>query len=103
MKNEVYINLDKPRKYILNLNAMVNFEKVTGERLMEIGKNDTMSMTQMRALIWCGLNENEKIDIRELGKMVDLSNIEEITSQVMKAYDISTPDADPDSSSQGKN
>jgi len=80
----------KKYTYDLNLNAMANFEKETGKSLTAIGEDATI--TDIRALLWAGLNEGEEIGIEAVGKLVDINNIEEVSEKIMQLYESAMPD-----------
>lgn len=76
----------KEYKYILNLNAMANYEDETGKSLIDVSPDDTFTVKDIRALLWAGINEAQKMPIEEVGKMVDLTNMEDVTEQIMEVY-----------------
>lgn len=74
-------NLDKPRNIKIGMRAMDKFEKATGSKIMSLNTDD-MSIYQMAALIWAGLNTemtieevmdliDEHSDMVEAGKVIE--------------------------------
>lgn len=79
--NDVLINLDKPRKMKLDLNAMAAYEEATGKSAFDIGKN--ISATNIRALLWASLiHEDDTLTIKDVGAMINTSNMQEISSKI---------------------
>jgi len=54
----VMINLDRPRQLRFGMKAMVEFEQLTGIKLMEIGNE--MSMDTCSKLLWVMLRQEDK-------------------------------------------
>jgi len=86
------LDLDKERKFTINLNALINFEKASGKNAMEIKEGDVFSLADVRALLWAGLNEHEELTIEEAGKLIDTSNMAEVSRKIMSVYDGSMPE-----------
>lgn len=86
---KVFVQLDKKRQLHLDFNAMVAFEDETGTSLFEMKDTDSMSAKTIRALLWaCLLHEDESLDIKDVGKFVTLSNIQEISEKLGEAMAI---------------
>lgn len=104
MKNKKTINLGgQVFTYELNLNAMVNFEEETGKSLININPEDDFSMKDIRALIWAGINEDQKISIEQVGKSINLDNIEKISDKIMAALDEVMPEGEEKAEVKNKN
>lgn len=65
---------------------MVRFEEITG-------KTFPMPMAgDIRALLWaCLIHEDSKLTQSDVGKMVDMSNLEEISGKIAELAEISMP------------
>lgn len=104
MKDKRKINLgDQVYTYELNLNAMVNFEEETGKSLINIDPKEDFSMKDIRALIWAGVNEDHEISIEEVGKSINLDNIEKISDEIMTAFDDVLPEGEENVEAKNKN
>jgi len=97
------LDLDKERKFTINLNALINFEKASGKNPMEIKEGDVFSLADVRALLWAGLNEHEELTIEEAGKLIDTSNMAEVSRKIMSVYEGSMPDHVDGDEEAGKN
>jgi len=98
------LDLDKKRKYQLNLNAMINFEEATGKKLMEMQEDEGFDLVDIRALLWAGLNEFDDITLEEAGGLIYPGNMEKVASQIMGAYESAMPDeAKDEGEPEGKN
>lgn len=94
MKKGRYIELDKKRKFVFNLNAMVDFEEETGTNLMAVGEEWSPSIREVRALLWAGLNQGEDITIEEAGNLITMENITEVTNALTEAIENSMPESE---------
>ena len=54
----IMINLDRPRKLRFGMGAMVEFEQLTGIKLMEL--NDEMSMDVCSKILWIMLKQEDR-------------------------------------------
>ncbi|OGO04005.1 MAG: hypothetical protein A2Y91_03510 [Chloroflexi bacterium RBG_13_54_8] len=92
MKDEyVEVELDKPRRLRLDLNAMSDFEKATGKNFSAIGKEP--SATDIRALLWaCLKHEDERMTPHDIGKLITPGNMGEIIKRLVELYKVSLPE-----------
>ena len=93
MDNEklVPIELDKPRRLLLDLNAMVNYQKATGKDLWESGEK--FSANDLRALLWvCLQHEEPTLTPIDVGKMVHTGNMKRVTETLMQVYSNAMPE-----------
>jgi len=99
----VDIKLDKKRKLILDLNAMVAFEDEAGKSVAEIGAN--MSMKDMRALLWAALlAEDPDVTLDTVGKHIYPQRLQELSGLIDKLFTVSMPDAESTTEEpEGKN
>ena len=82
------INLDRPRKLRFGMGAMVEFEQLTGIKLMEL--NDEMSMDVCSKILWIMLKQEDKE--LTLGKTCELideygESITEVITAITKAIE----------------
>ncbi len=94
-KNTIFEIEGKKYEYDLNLNAMINFEEVTGKELMNIKEGDTFSLKEIRALLWAGLHEeDEGLTLENVGKLITPGNMQKISNKIMEAYDNVMPEGE---------
>lgn len=85
----VTLPLDKPRKFRLSLNAIIELEDNFGislekpeefvARIMGKGK----LLKSLRTILWAGLkHNNEDLTEEDVGEIIDINNIAEITPLV---------------------
>jgi len=104
MRSKTTLNLDKEREYDLNLNALIKFEKKTDKSLLNMQPGDDFNLSDIRALLWAGLSEFDDITLEEAGKLINLQNMEDVSSQIMQVYENAIPDNEGKAGeAQGKN
>lgn len=87
--NDVIINLDKPRKMKLDLNAMAAYEETTGKSAFDIGKN--VSATNIRALLWAALiHEDDTLTIKDVGALLHMGNMQAVSEKITQLIQTST-------------
>ncbi|MCK5643554.1 MAG: hypothetical protein KAJ19_22325 [Gammaproteobacteria bacterium] len=85
------IVLDKPRRLLLDLNAMVDFEKATNKNIWSLGEN--FSATDLRALLWaCLRHEDEELLPGDVGKMIHTGNMEMVGKALNDIYKKAMPE-----------
>ncbi len=93
----VPIVLDKPRTLKFDLNAFIELEDLYGSiedtlREMQEGKN---KIKAIRAVLWAGLiHEDENLTPKQVGAMIDLGKLEEVTNALMEAIEGAMPSKD---------
>lgn len=92
----VKINLDKPRTLLLDMNAMIAFDNVTGLNYLEFSRNlKNASAKELRALLWCMLiHEDRELTIDEVGAMVTKDNLQDVFIALLTAQMINMPEAE---------
>jgi hypothetical protein len=84
----IMINLDKPRKLRFGMGAMVEFEQLTGIKLMEL--NDEMSMDVCSKLLWIMLKQEDKeLTLQKTCELIDeyAESITEVITAITKAIE----------------
>ena len=82
MIQHIMIDLDKPRKLRFGMAAMVEFEQLTGLKLLEIG--DNISVETIAKMLWVMLKQEEKeITLVKTFKLVD-NNADDMTYVITK-------------------
>jgi hypothetical protein len=103
----VPIVLDKPRTLKFDLNAFIELEDLYGSieaalEAMQSGKNQIKAI---RAVLWAGLlHEEETLTPKQVGTMIDLDKLEEVTHALMEAIEGAMPPKDsvqPQGASKG--
>jgi hypothetical protein len=87
------INLDKTRNLKLTLGGMKRFADVTGKSLLKGFNFNDMSETELIAFIWaCLIWEDRKLTLEDVGFMLDVSKMPEITERLKMAVSVSAPE-----------
>lgn len=84
----IMINLDRPRKLRFGMGAMVEFEQLTGIKLMSL--SDEMSMDICSKLLWIMLKQEDKeLTLEKTWELIDenAESITEIISAITKAIE----------------
>lgn len=93
VKPEVKITLDKERTLKLDLNAMVEFEEVTGKSIFGLQSTE-MSAKDLRALLWCMLiHEDESLSLKDVGHLINQGNMETIVQDINTAMTQAIPES----------
>jgi hypothetical protein len=91
-KPGIKITLDRERTLSFSLNAMIRFEEVTGRNLLSGSFRGTTSTKELRTLLWvCLLDEDEDLMEEEVGKLITINNITEITRMLNQMIEVSLP------------
>jgi len=98
VRPEVRIELDKSRTLLLDLNGMVAFEEVTGKNLFDKEVAESLSKEihpkDLRALLWaCLMHEDEELTEKQVGHLISIGNIMEVTQKVTEAYSAAMPES----------
>ena len=82
MKKTVSITLDRERQLKLDLNAMSEFEELTGKSLFTIG--DGLGQARyIRAMLYaCMKSAKEEITLDQVGELIDMDNFEYLHSRL---------------------
>jgi hypothetical protein len=90
----VDINLDKPRHLRYDLNALAEIEDKLGISIDQLAGGFCFGMKAIRTVLWAGLiHEDEELTEKEVGAMIDMENIEDVTSSIMDSLGMAFPDA----------
>ena len=89
----VTIELDKPRNLKLTLNGMIEFKKAVGKEVWDLPSGKPMASEETRALLWaCLIHEDKALTLTQVGDMLDMSNLLEVSQAIMKAYGLAMPE-----------
>ena len=105
LRYDVNALLDLGDELELNLMTKEGWEELVGKTAMEDGKEKFVpaeqSFRKVRAIIWAGLrHEDESLTIRQVGAMLDSSNMAAAIDAYTQAWDVSdatTHEGDPES------
>lgn len=86
----VDIELDKPRKLRFTLNALAEIEDKLGVPLSKLGDVE-LGVKTAQVMLWAGLlHEDESLTLKQVGDMVDLSNLEYVQKKIAEAFALAT-------------
>jgi hypothetical protein len=90
----VTVELDKKRHLRFDLNALVNIEKAAGKNYTEaIISAGNGSMTDTRVVLWGALlSDDPTLTLDQVGEMIDLGNLADMSAAVVRAFGVSIPD-----------
>lgn len=96
IKPKVYtINLDKERHLKFDLNAFAELEGIYGDFQTAMEAMSNGSIKAVRAMLWAGLvHEDENLTIKDVGSMIDMSNIGYVVETISKAVSEAMPKVD---------
>lgn len=86
----VEVELDKVRNIRFTLNSLAEIEDKLGVPLSKL-KDVEMGVKTVRTMLWAGLiHEDEELTERQVGNMVDFSNLEYVQTKVSEAFTSAT-------------
>lgn len=91
MRPAVTIMLDKERHILVDMNALFNYEGLTGRGIGEI---NLKKMTDLRAMLWASLlHEDEALTLEQVSSMMKIDNVKNIGDSLLQAFTKAMPDA----------
>jgi hypothetical protein len=91
----VSITLDKERHLKLTLGGMKCFAQATGKSLLKGFSFNDMTEGELIAFIWaCLIWEDKKLTCEDVGYLLDISKLAEVTEKLRLAVSVSTPEPD---------
>lgn len=89
MKKYITFTLDRERKLRLDLNAMSEFEDITGKSLFTIGEK-LQEARNIRALLYAAMvSAGEDITLDQVGEYIDMNNFGEMSEVIAKLMNAS--------------
>lgn len=78
------IILDKERTMRMDLNALSDFESMTGKSFMSGALDlENLALSDIRALLWaCLVQDDESLTLRDVGGMLHIGNLEPVTRAI---------------------
>lgn len=91
----VKIMLDRERTLKFDLNAFATLEEKHGSVQVAMEKMSQGNMAAFRTMLWCGLvHEDPELTEQQVGSMVDMAALKEISEKIDQAMTMSTPSPD---------
>ncbi|MCS0827383.1 gene transfer agent family protein [Cytobacillus firmus] len=89
-KGIVSITLDKERTLRFTLNSLAEIEDKLGVPLSKMAELE-LGIKTVRTMLWAGLiHEDEDLTEKEVGNMVDFTNLNEVQTKVSEAFAVAT-------------
>lgn len=80
------------RTLVFDLNAFAEIEDAYGDIELAMQKMQAGSPKALRILLWAGLlHENEELTLKEVGKMLDMAGIQDLTHILVQGLGAHTP------------
>ena len=101
----ITINLDRERKLSLTLNSMIAFKKKTGKDLTQIftSSGAEFDLEQLRTVLFAGLiAEDSTLTEEQVGDMIHIGNLEEVTEAITELMTGSMPESKPAEESEAE-
>jgi hypothetical protein len=76
----------KVRKLVFNMWAFYLLERETGKNVLQGELFSSPTSSDILTLLWAGLQSTEKVSIEDLGKMVELSDLPDISKAITEAF-----------------
>jgi len=97
----VTIFLDKERHLRMTMNAMVDFEEMTGQKLTDPKTiesfSSNMDIKHLRALLWALLRHEDKtLTVEQVGDLIEIQNMTELSTAIAAAWGNAVPEAPKD-------
>lgn len=88
----IKVMLDKERTIRFTLNSFADLEERYGSIDVAMNTLQDGSIKGLRTLLWAGLiHEDEQLTERQVGNMIDMSSLTELTVHVTEALELSLP------------
>ncbi len=72
----IILNLDQPREFIFNLNALCTAEERLGKSIFKLVDWKNLGLKDLRLLLWAGLvSKSPELTVEEVGDMIDAVSI----------------------------
>ncbi len=87
----------KTYKLRLDLNALSDFEVMTGKSVLRGGLTDltNLELADVRGLLWAMMvQEDESLTIRDVGRLISINNIATLTETIATLIQGTMPEAD---------
>jgi len=90
----IKLTLDKERTLMFDLNAFAELEEIYGSVDIALKAIEGGSMKAIRTLLWAGLlHEDDTLTAKQVGAMLSVSMLEDMTTQLLAAIDEVRPEA----------
>ncbi len=86
------ITLDKERNLFFDFNSLIELEDIYGSIPTAMAGIKNLKIRNIRDMIWAGLlHEEETLTQKQVGKWLNMGNLEPIAETIMKAMGIQMP------------
>jgi len=93
IQKPIPITLDKDRTLLYDFNAFIDLEDLYEDVSVVFDKLQKFNLRATRDMLWAGLrHEDESLTPRQVGKWLNLDNVQEIAAKVMEAMDNHLPE-----------
>ncbi|MFE0619722.1 hypothetical protein [Bacillus altitudinis] len=86
---DVVVQLDKPRRFVFDLNAFIELEDVYGSKDEAVKALKTGKLKHVRAWFWAGLvHEDRSLTVEDVGRLfsnTDPDTIVQMADEILKA------------------
>jgi len=93
IQKPIPITLDKERTLVYDFNAFIDLEDIYDDVSVVFDKLQKFNLRATRDMLWAGLrHEDESLTPRQVGKWLNLDNVQEIAAKVMEAVEGHLPE-----------
>ena len=98
----ISIKLDKPRTLKFDLNSFAELEDRYNSMEEAMAAIESGSIKGIRTFLWCGLiHEDEGLTERQVGAMIDISDLAQLSEKITAAIGIAMPEPELPTQIQG--
>lgn len=92
------IELDRERRLCFDFNALAAYEEATGTSVLAEGLQDGLRTARgIRALLWAALlHEDPDLTLSDVGAMLNIGNMADLTARLQAALVSALPAPDPE-------
>jgi hypothetical protein len=91
------VELDKKRTLMFDLNSFAEIEEKYGSFDDAIAQLEKGSVKALRTLLWAGLiHEDENLTEKQVGSMLDMTKMQEVSQTLVAAIGDNVPEAEPE-------
>lgn len=84
MRKNLTITLDRERQLRLDMNAMAEFEELTGRSIFLL-QEKLAEARNMRAVLYCAMKSaGEEVTIEQIGSLINFGNLKYVTDTIQK-------------------
>lgn len=100
----VTVQLDRPRKLLVNFNALALLEDRTGRSVMQRESWASMKLSDVRLMLFAALQTDDPtITEKQVGRMLNMGNLQYVVQQITQAWVKGMQGEDDDAQAVGEN